>query len=201
MQHGTLNYASKKSAARAIKIERLVDTHEPIPVTIEDKVRWRIAPKGTAPESLDNTLPRATGGVNGRVVDDALIVTPADAEAARLAAATLNSIANAVGLGRPPAPPLTLPVTSAPTTQRPAAIAPVGDDGVTLTTDKPVRYVWAFLAQNEHLPRKEQIKHMTEVIGLNPNMVKTQTSRFYTSGGDPKVWRAREKAKRDALNI
>lgn len=66
-----------------------------------------------------------------------------------------------------------------------------------VSASKPVGFVWAFLAVNPDVPRKTQIAALIQ-MGLNPNMTRTQTSRFYTTGGDKAAYLAIEKTKRDA---
>lgn len=72
---------------------------------------------------------------------------------------------------------------------------------VVIPTDVPqsdiVHFIWAFLAANPGLSRKSQIAAMI-ALAINPNTVKTQTSRYYKHGGDRDAYLAFEKAKRDA---
>lgn len=80
---------------------------------------------------------------------------------------------------------------------------PVPDEtmrpGAGFTTAKPVAFVWEFLALNrEHAPRKALIAEL-DSLGLNPNMIRTQTSRAYNSDFDPKEWLYREKCMRDGV--
>lgn len=92
-------------------------------------------------------------------------------------------------------------VTTPPVIEQPApvVVAPVAPTFVMpegVTTNKPVAFVWAFLAANTGVERKLQIKHMVGELGLNKNMASTQTARFYKTGGDKAKWLAIENAQR-----
>lgn len=71
------------------------------------------------------------------------------------------------------------------------------DGRVAVVAIHPVSFVWSFLAANSDLSRKAQIAALIE-FGLNPNMTRTQTSRFYVTGGDKAAWNAIEKERRNA---
>lgn len=86
------------------------------------------------------------------------------------------------------------PETPETPVEAPKAIVIHMPDGVGL--DKPVAFVWAFLSANPDLSRKNQLAALI-AMGMNPNTMRTQTSRYYKAGGVKAAYLAAEKVKRE----